>query len=96
MKVIVWKCHKCKEINVSRAREHHNMDICRCKQSGIDLEEYCTRIMGSVKILKKRDDSMYSPNTELSLCWLNQFGGQLNNEYYNQLKKIEKQIWTEL
>lgn len=50
---IRWQCTNCQKIHTSLAAEHHQMDVCDCGQCGIDLETYCCRIMGNVKILKE-------------------------------------------
>ena len=54
-KIIEWECSHCKEILKSYSKEHHQMDTCKCKKSGIDLEEYGCRIIGDAKILKEYD-----------------------------------------
>ena len=96
MEVLIWKCHKCKDVIVSKARQHHSMDLCKCKQAGVDLEEYYRRVMGSIKILKRLDDEVYAPNLELSLCWLNQFGGEMKDYHFDVLIKLVDEIWKQL
>ena len=53
---IAWACDICNWLQVSDSKEHHQMDFCRCDSSsktkcGIDLEEYCCRMLGYPKII---------------------------------------------
>ena len=43
---IVWVCPHCNCVSVSDSAYHHQMDICKCGKSGVDLEEYLCRYMG--------------------------------------------------
>lgn len=43
---IAWVCLKCNWLQVSDSREHHKMDFCKCGETGLDLEEYQTRVAG--------------------------------------------------
>lgn len=53
MTYVIWKCgSKCQEVKVSISGRHHQMDICSCGDSGLDLEEYVCRFIGNVKTLK--------------------------------------------
>ena len=52
-KIIEWKCPHCKDKIKSHSKEHHKMDMCKCKKSGIDLEEHYCRIIGDAKIIKE-------------------------------------------
>ena len=51
-----WQCPHCKEKLKSYAREHHKMDTCKCKKSGIDLEEHYCRIIGDAEILREIEE----------------------------------------
>jgi len=53
-KTIEWECPHCKDILTSYSKEPHKMDTCKCKKSGIDLEEEYCRIIGDAKILKEQ------------------------------------------
>jgi hypothetical protein len=44
-----WSCALCDDIVYSDTREHHKMDFCRCGKTGVDLEIYLTRRMGTPK-----------------------------------------------
>jgi len=35
------------------------MDVCKCGKSGLDLEEYMTRMMGSYKLLERYDYNFF-------------------------------------
>ena len=51
--IMEWICPHCKDKKKSYSSEHHKLDVCKCGKSGIDLEEYCCRIIGDAKILKE-------------------------------------------
>ena len=46
-----WRCKLCKQEPVSDTRQRHTMDVCDCGQSGVDAEEYYTRIMGGYEYI---------------------------------------------
>jgi hypothetical protein len=55
--VIEWECSSCNGSYKSYSREHHKMDLCECKKSGVDLESYYCRMMGDVKVLRQYKES---------------------------------------
>ena len=52
-KKITWKCGKCDSIQESFSNRRWDMDMCECGHSGLDLEEYYSRSLGSVIIIKE-------------------------------------------
>ena len=64
MNVIVWKCDKCGDVVVSHAREHHNMNSCKCGESFMDLEKWGCR-QTQLTILKLLNDDEYPINLEM-------------------------------
>jgi len=48
------------------------MDSCKCGESGLDAEEYMTRMLGSYTFLKRYDYNFFD---EIVLCMLNQLEG---------------------
>jgi hypothetical protein len=60
-----WRCKKCKYIGFAISGRHHEMNTCPCKQSGIDLEEYGCRIMGSYEHIEDIDYNFFD---ELLIC----------------------------
>lgn len=53
MVYIKWTCPACKDIVVSNSYRHHQMDFCKCKKSGCDLEHYGLRWSGEGIIAMK-------------------------------------------
>lgn len=51
-KKITWKCGLCYSIQESFSNRRWDMDVCKCGQSGMDLEEFYSREMGKVIIIK--------------------------------------------
>lgn len=52
---ITWKCKKCEDVRESYSWKRWEMDICRCGESGIDLEEWYMRSMGCPEIIKREE-----------------------------------------
>lgn len=51
---LIWKCKKCGDILVSRSDKRHDMNVCKCGQSGVDLEQWYQRNMGSIEPLNEK------------------------------------------
>ena len=43
MKILEWECTKCGTRIISKSWMTHQMDVCKCKACGVDLEEYYCR-----------------------------------------------------
>jgi len=41
----IWRCKKCKSVQVSDSSVIHKMDYCKCKKSAVDYEGAYTRII---------------------------------------------------
>ena len=48
---MIWYCPKCNWVSVSDSEIHHCMEICKCGETGVDLEEYGQRTMGTEPIV---------------------------------------------
>lgn len=48
---LIWKCTKCEDVQVSYSDLRHNMNMCECGESGVDLEEYYQRNMGYIEVI---------------------------------------------
>ena len=44
MTIIIWKCKKCESIQVSNSKIRHQMNFCKCRNIGLDLEEWFSRV----------------------------------------------------
>jgi len=53
---IIWKCKLCNSIQESSSSISHMMDVCKCKQSTMDLEEGYSRSSGDIEIIKISED----------------------------------------
>ena len=49
---IKWTCKICGDIVVSDSSVTHQMDMCECRMSGLDLEEYYSRTYGAYERLE--------------------------------------------
>lgn len=57
---LVWTCLKCGDIKVSNNHRHHELNMCKCGSSGVDYEEYYTRILGlTSRIIKMYDYNFF-------------------------------------
>ena len=52
---LVWKCELCGDIVVSYSHLRHDMNICSCGKSGVDLEEYYQRNMGKITEISRKN-----------------------------------------
>ena len=50
---ITWKCKECGDIQTSYSNRRHDMQMCKCGFSGMDLEEHYTRVIGGIEIIKR-------------------------------------------
>lgn len=69
---IKWQCAKCKEILVSNSKRHHQMDNCKCGETGVDLEEDYSRWIGHPVEIERYDYNFFD---EIVLCMINQLEG---------------------
>jgi hypothetical protein len=49
---VTWECVSCGKQHESYSSKRWDMQVCECGNSGYDLEEYYSRVMGKVKIIK--------------------------------------------
>jgi len=49
---VTWECGECHKIHESFSNKRWDMQVCECGKSGYDLEEYYSRTMGIVNIIK--------------------------------------------
>jgi Zn ribbon nucleic-acid-binding protein len=61
--IIEWSCPHCKSKQKSCSWESHKLDMCKCKKSGVDLEEHYCRILGDAKITKEKNHSAILNNS---------------------------------
>ena len=53
MKVIKWRCKKCKDVVTSGPDIHLNVKWCKCGECGVDADELLVRVIGDVEFLEK-------------------------------------------
>lgn len=53
--LIYWKCATCNSVQVSDPKKRWSMNMCSCGESGVDAEEYYTRMMGNVVEITKEE-----------------------------------------
>jgi hypothetical protein len=102
MKSIIWQCPICGDIQVSHSREHHNMNICKCNNSGVDLEEYYWRVIWDIIVLKEFDDDEFPFGLELYHDILEQFPERTICKQYITLEdsafihKLKNELYMEV
>jgi hypothetical protein len=50
---VTWECGHCNKIHESVSNKRWDMQVCECGKSGYDIEEYYSRTMGEIKIIKE-------------------------------------------
>ena len=43
---LIWECSFCRQVLISYSNKRHEMDVCNCGKSGVDLEEFYQRDSG--------------------------------------------------
>lgn len=69
MTYIKWRCKYCGDVKISNSKRRHQMDICKCKKTSIDLEGGYMRVFGLHEILKLYDYNFFN---EILICMLEQ------------------------
>lgn len=46
----IWKCVKCSDKVISYSDEQHTMNVCKCNESTVDMEEHYCRTQGEIEI----------------------------------------------
>ena len=91
-KIIIWQCPHCKDIKISNPRQHHQMETCKCDMTGMDLEEYGMRTMGTEvwpKILKEIDLYKIDIFKELAVCAVLQGYAIIIDKTYLDLSTVQ-------
>jgi hypothetical protein len=52
-KKVTWECNECNKLHESYSNKRWDMQVCECGKTGYDLEEFYSRIMGNVKVIKE-------------------------------------------
>lgn len=52
---LTWKCGKCGDIVESYSFKRWDMDVCKCGESGIDLEDWYQRNFGCPVEIKREE-----------------------------------------
>jgi len=52
-KKVTWECVSCGNQHESYSNRRWDMQVCECGKSGLDLEEFYSRTMGEIKIVKE-------------------------------------------
>lgn len=62
---VKWKCEVCGDVKISNSKRRHEIDMCKCMCSGLDLEEDYARILGSYQFIEEYDYNFFD---EIVLC----------------------------
>lgn len=52
---VTWECVSCGKQHESYSNRRWEMQICECGKSGLDLEEFYSRTMGKIRIIKEEE-----------------------------------------
>lgn len=101
----LWKCLECGRINYSIVERIHEMNICKCDKTGVDIDPYLCRTMGNVEFLENLDYNFFD---EIIMCMQAQdigFNyivfecfpfGQVTRIDFNEIRNIEDEICKDL
>ena len=51
---LIWKCSICDDVIISYSHLRHDMNICECGESGVDLEQSYQRCVGKVEEISRK------------------------------------------
>lgn len=51
---LIWKCNHCNDVVISYSHLRHDMNVCECCKSGVDLEEHYQRGFGDIKDISRK------------------------------------------
>jgi hypothetical protein len=54
-KKVTWECLSCGNQHESYSNRRWDMQVCECGKSGFDLEEFYSRTMGEIRIIKEEE-----------------------------------------
>lgn len=52
---LIWQCNHCKDVVISYSYLQHDMNVCDCGKSGLDLENDYQRTFGSIKEISRKE-----------------------------------------
>jgi len=61
---LIWKCKKCGDVQTSYSNRRHDMQMCKCGQSGVDLEEWYQRNIGSIEEVSREEIGYNTDNAK--------------------------------
>lgn len=85
---MIWQCLNCECVWESDPLEHHKMDICKCGETGVDLETYSCRFMGNIKLIERIKINFIE--LRMKPCWGTY--GKDGNEEYRKISVSEMSI----
>jgi len=53
---LTWKCNYCNDVVISYSNLRHDMNMCDCGKSGVDLEEGYQRNMGDIQEISRKEN----------------------------------------
>jgi len=51
--ILKWKCGYCQDVNESDSTKHHDRNVCKCKESAVDLEDGYMWTDGKVIVISR-------------------------------------------
>lgn len=53
---LIWKCSYCKDVVISYSNISHEMNVCECCKSGVDLENGYQRGFGDIEEISRKEN----------------------------------------
>lgn len=51
---LIWQCEYCNDVVISYSHLRHDMNVCECGKSAVDLEDSYQRVAGKVKNISRK------------------------------------------
>ena len=53
---LIWKCNHCEDVVISYSHLRHDMNVCECCKSGVDLEQNYQKGFGDIEEISRKEN----------------------------------------
>ena len=89
---VTWECTECKDVVISDSSKRHDINFCKCGNSGFDLEEGYSRSCGNIREISR--EVVEKVTTDDSNSWYEDGIRGAFEQYKKEFDKMEDYIWN--
>jgi hypothetical protein len=91
---LTWKCTLCNDVVVSDSSLRHDMNFCKCGETGVDLEEHYMRGYGlNMEEISRETVEMKDPIKKKGSPWYEDGINKAREQLNRDIERIEDIIW---